>query len=27
LYTKEQMQEFKNWAIEGGLENIINEQI
>jgi len=25
LYTKEQMQEFKNWAVEGGLENIIIE--
>ena len=23
--TKEQMQEFKNWAVEGGLENIIIE--
>ena len=25
LYTKEQMQEFKSWAVEGGLENIIIE--
>lgn len=25
LYTKEQMQEFRSWAVEGGLENIIIE--
>ena len=25
LYTQEQMQEFKTWAVEGGLENIIIE--